>query len=92
MTRRRRLAPSFSRDWRALAAPPAQRGLALPVRTSADAPAEPDDVELRVRRGDDGARVVLVAAVVFRDTGEARRLAARLCEAADAADALEGST
>ena len=97
MRRRRTPTPGPGRDWRALAAPPAQRELALPVRSGAnaapDAPLADElrDVELRVRRGADGARVALVAAVVFADTDDVRRLAGRLIEAADAADALEGT-
>lgn len=89
--------PSPRRDWRALGVDRPQRGLTLPVRTGADtAPDAPpghplEDVELRVRPGPDGARVVLVAALVFADTDGARRLAARLVEAADAADAHEGT-
>ena len=90
--KRRTPKPGPGRDWRAIAAPPAQRGLGLPVHVGADTvpgdvPAdEPDDVELRLQRDAAGARVTLVAATTYRAGDELRRLAERLHRAADALD------
>ncbi len=93
---RRTPKPGPGRDWRAIAAPPAQRGLGLPVHVgsdiAADAPPEDapesdaDDVELRLQRDAAGARVTLVAAITYCAGDELRRLAERLHRAADALD------
>ena len=94
---RRTPKPRAGLDWRAIAVPPAQRGLGLPVHvgtdTAADAPLEDapasdadDDVELRLQRDEAGARVTLVAATTYRAGDELRRLAERLHRAADALD------
>jgi len=73
------LAPKKDK-WRALAAPPDQRRLALPVSADGD---ETDDVELVVRTDSDGRRrVVLVASVTWTDAATVDALAEQLHAAA----------
>lgn len=82
MTRRRtRTKPSAGMDWRALAAPPDQRRLALPVAVDGD---DAGDVDLTVRTDPDGrTRAVLIASVTWTDAAELRAFGDRVHASAD---------
>ena len=88
MTRRRPPRPSPGKDWRAIAEPRPQRRLPLPVVDDRAGPDALADVELRVRRGPDGGRYVLLRArVSLTDPAVVRALADRLTAAARSLEA-----